>query len=92
MSTFKNIFKLQHLKNEVMLDCIQDIAGVLAHYRKDIPNHVLEKLTDILEKFLELNDRIDALRQKNIDNFYNGHRQNLENIFNMEVPNEEEEN
>ena len=91
MSIIKNIFKLNHLKAEVMLDCIQDIASVLSNHRQDIPRPILEKLTNILEKFLELNERIDNLRQKNIDNFYNGHRQNLENIFNMEVQDEEEE-
>lgn len=90
MSTLKNMFKLQHLKNQVLLDCIQDIASVLSKYRADIPKNILEELTDILEKFLELNDRIDNLRQKNIDNFYNGLRDKLETSFNLEVQDEEE--
>lgn len=90
MNTIKNMFKLQHLKNEVMLDCIQDIATVLSKYREDIPRNILEELTDILEKFLELNERLDNLRQKNIDNFYNGLRNKLETSFNLEVKDEEE--
>lgn len=90
MNTIKNMFKLQHLKNEVMLDCIQDIASVLSDHRQDIPRPILEKLTDILEKFLELNERLDNLRQKNIDNFYNGLRNKLETSFNLEVKDEEE--
>ena len=90
MSTFKNMFKLQHFKNQVLLDCIQGIASVLSKHRADIPKSILEELTDRLKKFLELNDRIDNLRQKNIDNFHNGLRDKLETSFNLEVRDEEE--
>ena len=91
MSVIKRIYKLQKMKCDMMFDTIVELSKILAENYKDIPNKVLEQCTDVFEKFLYTNERIDNAREKNVSNFYGKLRSKYENIYNMEVDNDEEE-
>ena len=85
MATVKRMFRLQKIKLDAMWQAIQTIANILAAHANDIPRDVLSDITDALEKMLAINERVDALREKNINLFYNKLRNSYEGLYNMEV-------
>lgn len=91
MSVIKRIYKLQKMKCDMMFDTIVELSKILAENYQNIPEDVLEKCTDVFEKFLYTNERIDNAREKNVSNFYSRLRSKYENIYNLEVDNDEEE-
>lgn len=91
MSVIKRIYKLQKMKCDMMFDTIVELSKILAENYQNIPDKVLEQCTDVFEKFLNANERIDNAREKNVSNFYGKLRSKYENIYNMEVDNDEEE-
>lgn len=91
MTTVKRMFKLQQIKNNLMWDVIQSLATILSNNRERIPRDVLSDSTEVLETFLKINERIDNIRRKNIDNFYGKIKNGLEDIYNMEVEKYEKE-
>lgn len=90
MATIKRMFRLQKIKLDAMWQAIQTIANILAAHANDIPRDVLSDITDALEKMLAINERVDALREKNINLFWDKLRNNYEGLYNMEVQDEEE--
>lgn len=85
MATIKRMFRLQKIKIDAMWQAIQTIANILAAHANDIPRDVLSDITDALEKMLAINERVDSLREKNINLFYNKLRNSYEGLYNMEV-------
>lgn len=85
MATVKRMFRLQKIKLDAMWQAIQTIANILAAHANDIPRDVLSDITDALEKMLAINERVDSLREKNINLFYNKLRNSYEGLYNMEV-------
>ena len=85
MATVKRMFRLQKIKIDAMWQAIQTIANILAAHANDIPRDVLSDITDALEKMLAINERVDSLREKNINLFYNKLRNSYEGLYNMEV-------
>lgn len=85
MATVKRMFRLQKIKIDAMWQAIQTIANILAAHANDIPRDILSDITDTLEKMLAINERVDALREKNINLFYNKLRNSYEGLYNMEV-------
>lgn len=85
MSVIKRIYKLQKMKCDMMFDTIVELSKILAENYQNIPNKVLEQCTDVFEKFLYANERIDNVREKNMNNFYNKLRNSYEGLYNMEV-------
>lgn len=90
MATIKRMFRLQKIKLDAMWQAIQTIANILAAHANDIPRDVLSDITDALEKMLAINERVDALREKNINLFWDKLRNNYEGLYNMEVKDGEE--
>lgn len=90
MATIKRMFRLQKVKIDAMWQAIQTIANILAAHANDIPRDVLSDITDALEKMLAINERVDALREKNINLFWDKLRNNYEGLYNMEVKDGEE--
>lgn len=85
MATIKRMFRLQKIKLDAMWQAIQAIANILAAHANDIPRDVLSDITDALERMLAINERVDILREKNINLFYNKLRNSYEGLYNMEV-------
>lgn len=85
MATVKRMFRLQKIKIDAMWQAIQTIANILAAHANDIPRDVLSDITDALEKMLAINERVDTLREKNINLFYNKLRNSYEGLYNLEV-------
>lgn len=90
-NVIKEIFKLQHAKIDLMFETITRVSEIVAKSGDVIPKSVLGELAYVLENFLKNNERLDELRQDNIDSFYNKIRNKYESIYNMEVSNEKEE-
>lgn len=86
----KTIFKLQRAKLDLMLDTITDLSELIATNAHSIPRDITERFTEIVEHFLKVNEKLNELRQKNVDNFYGGIKDNLENIYKLEVSDEED--
>lgn len=89
-NVMKTIFKLQRAKLDLMLDTITDLSELVATNAHCIPRDVTERFTEIVEHFLKVNEKLDELRQKNVDNFYGNIKDNLENIYKLEVSDEED--
>lgn len=90
MRIVKRIYRLQKIKIDFMLDTIQSLADIVLEHYQEIPKDVLSEMTKVFNNFLITNERIDNARERNINSFYNGLRGKYENIFNMEVQDEEE--
>lgn len=91
MSTVKRMFKLQKMKIDIMWDALTKISMVFKEHVDDIPKDILSEIVPIYEKLLYLNERIDNIREKNINGFYNKLRNSYEGLYNMEVDDGEEE-
>jgi hypothetical protein len=85
MSTVKRMFKLQKMKIDIMWDALTKISLILKDYAENIPKDILAEIVSVYENLLEINDRIDNVREKNINNFYNKLRNSYEGLYNMEV-------
>lgn len=85
MSTVKRIFKLQRIKMDAMWNALTKISLILKDYADSIPENILAEIVSVYENLLETNDRIDNIREKNINNFYNKLRNSYEGLYNMEV-------
>lgn len=85
MSTVKRMFKLQKIKIDIMWDALTKISLILKDYADNIPENILAEIVSVYENLLEINDRIDNVREKNINNFYNKLRNSYEGLYNMEV-------
>lgn len=90
MRIVKRIYRLQKMKIDFMLDTIQALADITLEHYQEIPKDVLSEMTKVFNNFLITNERIDNARERNINSFYNGLRNKYEDIFNMEVKDEEE--
>lgn len=85
MLTVKRMFKLQKMKIDIMWDALTKISLILKDYAENIPENILAEIVSVYENLLEINDRIDNVREKNINNFYNKLRNSYEGLYNMEV-------
>ena len=91
MSTVKRMFKLQKMKIDIMWDALTKISIILKEHVDDMPENILNKIVVVYEDLLKLNDRIDNVREKNINRFYNKLRNSYEGLYNMEVKDGKEE-
>lgn len=90
MRIVKRIYCLQKMKIDFMLDTIQSLADIALEHYQEIPKDILSEMTKVFNNFLITNERIDNARERNINSFYNRLRGKYEDIFNMEVQDEEE--
>ena len=90
MRIVKRIYRLQKMKIDFMLDTIQALADITLEHYQEIPKDILSEMTKVFNNFLITNERIDNVRERNINSFYNGLRNKYEDIFNMEVQDEKE--
>lgn len=81
----RRMFTLQKEKIDLAIDTISSIAEVMVDNLDDIPKDVASQITNLIGAFLLENERIDRLRQENIDGFYNGIRDKYERIYRLEV-------
>ena len=88
-NTMKRMFQLQRAKIDLMFETITNLTEILAQDADRIPRETVAKMTKLVEHFLEVNERIDRLRQKNVDNFYNRIRNKFESTLELEVSDEE---
>lgn len=87
----RRMFTLQKEKIDLAIDTISNIAEVMVDNLSDIPKDVASQITNLIGTFLLENERIDRLRQENIDGFYNGIRDKYERIYKLEVRDEKKE-
>lgn len=84
-AVMKRIYKLQNMKINIMMDTIQALIDLLVTYLDELPKDLVEQAEIVSTKFINSYDRIDEVRQKNINNFYNKLRNSYEGLYNMEV-------
>lgn len=90
MITVKRMLKLQKMKIDIMWNALTKISLILKDYADNIPENILAEIVLVYENLLEINDRIDNVREKNINNFYNKLRNSYEGLYNMEVEDDKE--
>lgn len=85
MTTVKRMFRLQQIKIDTLWQAIEGYTDIFRNHVEEIPDAMKNEFIEVSEKLLDLNARIDKVREKNINKFFNSMRDKYEGIFNMEV-------